>query len=163
MGFFDKRIKQYVEKRAMRIHIQFRYTNWYWILFVCILLFSTSLIRNVHSIQKDVLDLNHNNNLIDLLFPTTDPLTIHVFITLCCWLFIGFGIEFTHRYRNWHRIIDLSTIIIVVIICWILYQQYAMSQLSVNTILQILLYLFLLFLGGILGYVINRFTTKHES
>jgi ABC-type Na+ efflux pump permease subunit len=127
---------------------------------------STKLISDVQGIENDVLNVNHNNDLVDLLFPiidTADFASIYVILVLFLWFVIGFGIEFTHRYRRWHRIVDVSIIIIIVVVSWILYQQYAMGQLSVNTILQMVPYLLTLFFGAFAGYVTNRLTTNHES
>ena len=126
----------------------------------------TILIHDVQSIENTILNMNHDNDLIDLLFPiidTTDPLSLHVILVLLLWFLIGFGIEFMHRYRRWHRIIDVSTIIIIVIVCWILYQQYAMHQLSADTILQLLPHILTLCLGASIGYVVNKLTIEHES
>ena len=116
--------------------------------------------------RNEVIAVNHNSDLVDLLFPplaTADPLSLHMILVLLLWFLIGFGIEFTHRYHRWHRIIDIATIIVIVIICLILYQQYAMDQLSANMILQLLPYILTLCLGAFVGYVVNRLTTEHES
>ena len=107
-----------------------------------------------------------NGDLIDLLFPiinTAHPIALHTSVVLGLWFIIGFCIEFTHRYRRWHRVVDVTTILLLAGVCWLLYQRSVRGQFSTDTVLQLLPYLLSFALGACIGYVQRAHGTNGAS
>lgn len=137
----------------------FKYSINFLVLLVYFVLVSASFISRVQGQESGVLELADYpciQDTTDIFFPEPDPLSIHVIVVSILWFLIGLGVEFTHRYPKWHRIIDLVFIVFVIVVILIIYQQHITGQLSPNTIFRILHYLLFLFAGVIIGYILRK-------
>lgn len=137
----------------------FKYSINFLVLLVYFVLVPASFIGRVQGQESGALDLANYpfiQDTTDILFPETNPLSIQVIVVSIFWFLIGLGVEFTHRYPKWHRIIDLAFIVFVIVVSLIVYQQHITGQLSPNTIFRILHYLLFLFVGTIIGYILRK-------